>query len=126
MSSSNPGAAVTTQAPLVAAVGNVAQEYLLNVPLSPAQVAANTTAEQTFTVSGLLVGDFVEVNKPSVQAGLGIVNTRVSAANTLAITFANNTASPITPTASEVHYLCVTRPIAQQVTNGLPSSLPLS
>lgn len=118
--------ATTTQTPLISAIGNVAQEYLLNVTLSPASVAANTTAEQTFTVNGLQVGDFVEINKPSVQAGLGIVNTRVSAANTLAITFSNNTAAAIVPTASEVHFLCVTRAVASQVSAGLPSSLPLS
>ena len=126
MSSTNPGPAQTISTPQQAPIGNVQAEYILNVTLSPASVAANTTAEQTFTVAGLQVGDFVEVNKPSVQAGLGIVNTRVSAANTLAITFANNTAAPIVPTASEVHYVCVTRPMAQAVTNGLPAALPLS
>lgn len=72
--------------------------------LSPAQVAINTTAEQTFTVTGLEVGDTViAVNKPTAQAGLGIVGFRVSAANTLAITFANVTGTAITPTASEVY-----------------------
>lgn len=72
--------------------------------LSPAQVAINTTAEQTFTVTGLEVGDtIISVNKPTAQAGLGIVGFRVSAANTLAITFANVTGGAITPTASEVY-----------------------
>ena len=76
---------------------------ILKATLSPAAVAANTTAEQTFTVSGVQVGDFVDANKPTSQAGLGIVGVRVSAANTLAITFSNNTASPITPTAAETY-----------------------
>lgn len=72
--------------------------------LSPAQVGINTTAEQTFTVTGLEAGDMVlSVNKPTAQAGLGIVGWRVSAANTLAITFSNNTGTAITPTASEVY-----------------------
>lgn len=75
--------------------------YVLNATLSPAAVAANTTAEQTFTVFGVQVGDVVYVNKPTAQAGIGIVGARVSAANTLAITFSNNTAGSITPTASE-------------------------
>lgn len=83
---------------------------LLGVTLSPSSVAANTTAEQTFTVPGLLPGDIVTVGKPTSQAGLGIVNARVSAANTLAITFSNNTGSPISPTASEVYQVCVDRP----------------
>lgn len=90
-------------------MGNVAALGVISVALSPAQVAANTTAEQTFTVPGLLVGDYVGVNKPSAQAGLGVAAVRVSAANTLAITFSNNTASPITPTASETYLVQYTR-----------------
>jgi hypothetical protein len=74
--------------------------YHVSKALTPAAVAANTTAEQTFSgVTGLAVGDVVWVTKPTAQAGLGIVNVRVSAANTLAITFSNNTAGSITPTA---------------------------
>lgn len=77
--------------------------------LSPAQVAANTSAEQTFSVSGLATTDKVFLNKPSAQAGLGIVGCRVSATDTLAITFANFTASPITPTASETYQVLAIR-----------------
>lgn len=71
--------------------------------ISPTQVSANTTGEQTFTVTGLNVGDAVIVNKPTAQAGLGIVGARVSAANTLAINFGNFTGVGITPTASETY-----------------------
>jgi hypothetical protein len=91
--------------------GNIAMDVLLGAALSPAIVAANTTAEQTFTVTGLAVGDMVTVNKPTAQAGLGIVGARVSAANTLAITFSNNTASGITPTAAETYVVNVIRPM---------------
>lgn len=89
--------------------GNVVLHEALTITISPSAVAANTTAEQTFTVVGLAVGDFVEVNKPSAQAGLGIVNSRVSAPNTLAITFSNNTGSSIQPTANEQYLLEVVR-----------------
>lgn len=65
-------------------------------------VATITTAEQTVTVPGLRVGDFVRVEKPTEQAGLGIGNARVSADNTLAIQFINPTAGNVTPTALEV------------------------
>lgn len=71
--------------------------------LSPASVANATSAEQTFTISGLALNDYVYVNKPTAQAGLGISGCRVSAANTLAITFMNATAATITPTASETY-----------------------
>lgn len=67
--------------------------------LDVASVAANTTAEQTFTVTGLTTADKVFVNKPSLSAGLGVVNARVSAADTLAITFVNATAAAIDPAA---------------------------
>ncbi len=90
--------------------GNIQGSWLLGVALSPVGIVLNTTAEQTFTVNGLLVGDFVNVTKPTTQAGLGIVNARVSAANTLAITFANTTGSTITPTAAEVYLIAVDRP----------------
>lgn len=76
-------------------------ETTLMPVLSPAAVAPNTTAEQTFTVPGLPSGTPVIVNKPTAQNGLSIGGARVSAANTLAITFVNNTAATITPTASE-------------------------
>lgn len=67
--------------------------------ITAAEVSANTTEEQTFTVNGLLTTDILIVQKPTHQAGLGIVNARVSAANTLAITYMNATGSGITPTS---------------------------
>ncbi len=71
----------------------------LTAALTPVSVAANTSAEQTFTVPGLLANSQVFVNKPSATAGLGIGGARVSAANTLAINFVNNTAAAIIPPA---------------------------
>lgn len=91
------------------ALGNVSFDALVQATISPALVAANTTAEQTFTVKGLVVGDFVQVMKPTAQAGLGIVGVRVSAANTLAINFLNATAVGITPTAAEVYVVSIVR-----------------
>jgi len=76
--------------------------------LNPASVAANTTAEQTFTVSGLTTRDHVTVNKPTHSTGLGIVNCRVSAANTLAITFMNTTAGAIDSPA-ETYFIVAVR-----------------
>lgn len=90
-----------------------------DVSVAPAQVNANTTSEQTFTLRGLKAatvnasagvggtgGVILACSKPTHQAGLGIVNVRISANDTLAITYMNNTASPITPTTEvyRVHY----------------------
>ena len=68
---------------------------VISVVIDPASVATITTAEQTFTVPGLEVTDVVFVNKPTLTAGLGIAGARVSAADTLAITFVNPTAGAI-------------------------------
>jgi len=69
--------------------------------LDPASVAANTTAEQTFTVPGLKIGDVVHVSRLAFTAGLMVgAAGRVTAADTLAITFGNFTGSPIDPTAA--------------------------
>jgi len=84
-----------------------------------ASVAANTTAEQTFTVTGLTTDMMVFVNKPSVSAGLGICNARVSAANTLAITFNNNTAAPIDP-AAETYLIFWFKPEKTDTVANLP------
>jgi hypothetical protein len=95
--------------------GNVASFGVAALTLSPAEVAANTTAEQTFTLPGLRAGDVIIcVSKPTTQAGLGIVGWRVSAANTIAITFVNATGSPITPTASQVYLVAWARRDAVQ------------
>lgn len=75
--------------------------FIIRQTLTPAAVAANTTAEQTFTVPGLQVGDSLDINKASHQAGLSIGNVRVSAANTLAIQFVNTTAGSITPASEQ-------------------------
>ena len=93
--------------------GNIASFGVASITISPADVLANTTAEQTFTCTGLRTGDvIVGVNKPTAQAGLGLVGGRVSAANTVAITFSNNTGSTITPTASETYQIIWARPDA--------------
>lgn len=98
-----------SNAPSTVPSGNVKNEWVIAVTLSPAAVANATSAEQTFTVTGLLLGDMVSVSKPTAQAGIGIVGTRVSAADTLAITFMNATAATVTPTASQVYLVRVSR-----------------
>lgn len=70
---------------------------LYNQSLAPTSVAANTSAEQTFTVTGLVANSLAWVNKPSATPGLGIAGVRVSAANTLAVTFVNVTGAAIVP-----------------------------
>lgn len=108
-----------SNSPSTVCSGNVQNEWVLAVTLSPVAVANATSAEQTFTLTGANLGDMVTVSKPTAQAGLGIVNSRVSAAGVLAITFMNTTAATITPTASEVYLINVAR------VDNLLSNVPL-
>lgn len=96
-------------------LGNTQALGVASVTLSPAAVGANTTAEQTFAVPGILATDMiVGISKPTAQAGIGIVGWRVSAAGTVGITFSNNTAGSLTPTASQVYLICYLRPESVQ------------
>lgn len=87
---------------------NYPKVQTVDVTINPTSVSANDTSEQTFTVSGLEVQDRVIVNKPTHTAGLVIGNARVSASNTLAITFGNLTGVAIDP-PSEIYRVSAIR-----------------
>src|SRR5690349_3407826 len=109
VSGTNAGPNQVTQPDVVQMpIGNTWKIGTFSLTLSPASVAATTTAEQTFVMTGLLTTDFVAVNKPTSQPGLGIVGSRVSAAGVLAINFETAGAS-VSPTASEVYTVFVAR-----------------
>lgn len=76
-----------------------------------AAVAANTTAEQVVTATGvaLLTDEVIQVIKPTNQAGLLVLNPRITANNQITLQFANITAASITPTASETYVFYVWR-----------------
>lgn len=99
--------------------GNVRALFVVDVTFNPASVATITTAEQTTTVTGLRVGDMVFWQKPTNTAGVGVVNMRVSATDTLAVTFVNPTAGSV-DAASETWRLLVIRPDP----NPVPSIVP--
>lgn len=104
--------------------GNVSLTMVLSVSMTPTAVGAGVAAEQTFTVNGLQVGD--QVSDVSLQAAwtvaIGIVNFRVTAANTLGVSFANSTAGSLTPPAG-TYFIEVNRPIT--ITGGTGAgSLP--
>lgn len=102
--------------------GNLLRVFAVSVSLDVTSKSAATSAEQTVTVNGVAVGDLVlAVSKPSLSAGLGVVNARVSAANTIAVTFMNATAGAIDP-AAETYTFVIGRP---EQPNALPSSFAL-
>lgn len=71
----------------------------ITATLTPVSVAAATCAEQSFTVPGLQVGDFVDVSSPGITNGVSATSARVSALNTLTVTFVNPTAGALVPKA---------------------------
>ncbi|HEY4037818.1 MAG TPA: hypothetical protein VGM15_03270 [Burkholderiaceae bacterium] len=95
-----PGGAQTPAASDILSV-NVQRQVPLNpvmqyvTSLAATTCAATTTVEATTTVTGLLVSSSVAINKPTVTPGLAVVGARVSAANTLAVQYANLTTTSI-------------------------------
>lgn len=87
----------TNQAWFSELVENIIRITRYTVTINPSSVSANTTSEEEFTVSGVSSDDSIVVSKPSHTTGLGIVNSRVSDKDMVAITFMNTTASSIDP-----------------------------
>ena len=90
--------------------GNIREIYMIAPSLTPSQVGANTSSAQSFTVRGLLTNDMVDIVSNSAQtAGIGIANTRITANDTLEITFMNSTGSGATPVAG-IYTIRIHRP----------------
>jgi len=69
--------------------------------LTPASVAANTTVEESFTLSGINSHDTLIINPPSVTTGIGIAGVRASAKDEISITFINATGGALVPPSGE-------------------------
>ncbi len=84
--------------------GRVASQLVAyTVSVDAADTTANTSVVSTATVPGLKTTDtLVSVYKSGAAftAGLGIVNARISAANTVSIELMNTTAGAINETAA--------------------------
>lgn len=90
--------------------GNILVSQLMSTTLTPTAVLTVAVTEQAFSVPGLQVGDQVSVTANFAWTGLTtLVSSRVSAANTLAISFANTTAGTLTP-PSGAYLIEVNRP----------------
>lgn len=96
-------------------MGNTLALGVAEITITPASVAAATTAEQNFRLPGIRLRDtIVGVSKATFQAGIGMGNWRVVADDTIGITFINATAGAVTPTANEVYKVTWLRPDAVQ------------
>jgi len=78
---------------------NAFQQY--RVTLTPASVAANTTIEQVFPVTGVNSEALIILTPPSLTAGIGIAGVRSSAKDEISITFINTTVGALTPPSGE-------------------------
>ncbi len=78
--------------------GNVLNEVLIAVTLTPSAVAANASATQTFALPGALTTDFLEAFPVAAgTANIMIQNCWISSAGVAAIQWLNTSAAAITP-----------------------------
>ncbi len=70
----------------------------IDVTWNPASLAANTHAEETVTVTGLMIGDIIlAIIKPTFTQGFQVGQGRVSAEDALDIQVVNGTGSASNP-----------------------------
>ena len=80
---------------------------LYSQTITPASVAANDCAEETFTVTGLATTDTVAINPVATGNATSAGQVRVSAADTLAVTYCNPTAGALVPGAGTMTIFAV-------------------
>jgi len=79
--------------------------------VDPASVAANVSAEQNFTFTGLAAGDIpIGFETPVAMATLQVTAVRVDAADTLVVRATNTTAGAIDIAAGQAVTVTVLRP----------------
>jgi hypothetical protein len=102
------GSAALSGGTQIGASGTPLTQVKIYTPsLTPASVLASISAEQTFNVPGLTTADSISVSGPAPAMGSGLVNARVSGADTLALTFVNDTLAAVTPTAGVYRIVAV-------------------
>lgn len=90
--------------------GNELFAQMLYLPLvTVPNLAASSTATQTFAVSGTQFGDLVSWNQLSTVAGISVENVFVSAAGVLTFLWSNTTIAAVNGTAPQPFMIEVTR-----------------
>ena len=97
---------------------------------TPAAVGANTCVEQLFAISPT-TGVFCEtstdfvlcVNKPTANAGVGIIGTRISATNQVAMNFNNVSTASIQPTQPENYQTVIAHGVPIITQNWKPTAV---
>lgn len=87
------------------AIGANAYTFQDTVTIDPSSVPANTVQKETFTVTGLrAAGGPVRAEKRTDTTGVAHLASRISADDTLELTFWNYTGSAVNP-ASQTYYV---------------------
>lgn len=89
--------------------GNCRSITILQATVDLGSVAANTSELETATLPGVKPGDIVVPIKPTLNAGLAVIQAYVSAADTIQLTVMNTTAGAI-DAASQTYDFVVIRP----------------
>jgi hypothetical protein len=76
---------------------SIAKILKSTVSVDPASINAMTVSSQTFTLTGAATGDSLILNPPSagLTSGLIVMQSFVSAANTITVVFYNTTGAPV-------------------------------
>lgn len=89
--------------------GNVRVLAIVTATVDLGSVAANTSEEETATVSGVKSGDVVVCLDSALEAGIVIANARVSAADEVTLQVINTTGSGVDAASKTLTFL-VARP----------------
>lgn len=83
-------------------------KFVQTATLNPSEVPAASVATETFTVSGLRLNQMIPVvHAPSLEAGLTLISSRITADDTLELTFQNNTGAGINPASQSFEIICL-------------------
>lgn len=85
--------------------GNIGGMMILTATVDLGSVAANTSEEETATVTGVKTGDVVVCIDSSLDAGQVVAQARVSAANTVTLQVINTTGSGIDAASKTMTFL---------------------
>lgn len=80
---------------------------LVSVSLTPASVAAATSAYQNLTLPGVMTGDQVIPVTDPITNSVALTAARVASANTVSLQFTNPTAGALSPTAGTYVFLVI-------------------
>lgn len=87
--------------------GNVASINLVAATVNLGSVAANTSEEETFALTGVRLGDFISVQSDNLEAGIILGSARVEANDVVTVEVINTTGSPVDAASSTMSVLVI-------------------